>query len=117
MGIVQMKVEISSGLYTLKKPVGRLGAKQFAIITNAAPSGVPEAKKGTKKDKNFVMSDRDKEKMTQAFEEWSELILPGIFVDGPNKPEEMSGEDQFALFTAVMDQLTLGDDNLFRIVQ
>jgi len=117
MGIAQIKVEISSGLYTLKKPVGRLGAKQFAILTNASPTHAPEVKKSSKKDKTYVMSDKDKENMTHAFQEWSEFILPGIFVDGPDKPDEMSGEDQFALFTAVMDQLTLGDDNLFRIVQ
>ncbi len=110
MAEMQKQIEVAGGIYTIRKPIGRIGAKHFAIITKMAPS------------RNYIdeddpaMSPADMDRLGIVFELWATEILPHILIDGPYKYDEMPGEDQFGLFMAVMDEMGGDGKPLFRIV-
>lgn len=105
------KVEVSTGVYTIRKPIGRIGAKHFAILSRMVPARDMDG------DDPYVMSPADMDRLGSTFEMWAAEVLPHIIVDGPCKYDEMPGEDQFGLFMAVMEDMG-GDGKkpLFRVV-
>lgn len=113
-----IKIETVNGLYHVRKPMGRFGAKHMAIITGAASMNqekLPEPKEG-EEPQIPKMSERDMEKLVEAFEKWAVQVLPHIVSDGPFKYDNMPGEDQYAIFLAMMDETSMSEE-LFRIVE
>lgn len=96
-----MKIETPSGIYEIRRPVGRIGAQQIAIITAYAPQD---------------SEDSLQTGMGDMFLKWSIEILPKILVNGPFVYEEMPGEDQMAIFIAVCEKMNLTDD-FFRVIE
>lgn len=118
MAELVVKIETANGLYIIKRPMGRFGARHMAIITGASSMNqekLPEPKEG-EEPQIPKMSERDQEKLTDAFEKWSLQVLPNIISDGPFKYEEMPGEDQYAIFLAMLDATNVSEE-LFRIVE
>lgn len=117
MARLTVKIETANGIYTIKRPTERHGARHIAIITSAASMNsekLPKPKKGQKKQIP-KMSPADQERLTKAFEDWASQVLPHIVQDGPFTYAEMPGEDQYAIFLAMMNETTMSED-LFRIV-
>lgn len=118
-----VKIQVGPTLYVLRKPVGRIGAKHFAILTNSAPTisqadiELINAAKASGKTYDVPMSPVDKERMSEAFTRWAAEVLPNILIPDQNiyKYDEIPGEDQYALFAAMLQQMNIGDD-LFRII-
>lgn len=106
-----MKIEVNGTLYHIKRPCGRVGAKHFGIITKAIPSVAP----GTAPE-DTIMSERDQERMSEAFEAWAIQVLPNLLLPDLNKYENIPGEDQYGIFMAMLEDIKLCDD-FFRVVE
>ena len=105
------KIETNNGIYTVKRPVGRAGVQHFTLVTKSIPTSRDE-------DGNPIVSPADQDRFTSCFDEWTQKVLPQIYVDGPTKPAEMPGEDQYALFLAMFQTVNLGGgSDLFRFVE
>jgi len=103
-------IETPNGVYKLRRPVGRVGVTHFTIVTKAIPSSVdPETG-------DPVVSPADQERFENAFVEWTQKVLPAIFIEGPFKVDEMPGEDQYALFLAMFTTMKFGGQDLFRFI-
>ena len=102
------KIETANGVYTVKNPTGALGATHFAIIQSCAPS-TGETK---------AISPADQEKFSEGFNKWTTKVLKNILIEGESvcKYDEMPGEDQYAIFIALMSSANISED-LFRIVE
>ena len=109
MGLTRFKIETTNGTYEINKPVERLGAKHFAIMTSAAPTTK------TAPGEDTILSAGDMERINAAFEKWASEVLPHVIVSGPFEYKEMPGEDQYAIFMAVMS-VSVPEGELFRIV-
>lgn len=111
---LKMKLKTESGTYTINKPTGRIGAKNFAIMTSAAPTTQGEKDKAG----NVIVSEGDMERMSAAFEKWSAEVLPNIVKDGPFTYNDMPGSDQYAAFIASMEAME-GDigEELFQVIE
>lgn len=107
-----VRIETSNGIYTIKKPTGRLGAKHFALLTKSIPAGRDE-------QGNVMLSPGDQERFGQVFEEWCAYLLPHLVVAGPFKYEDMPGEDQYAIFLAMFEIMNMGDESgeIFRVLE
>jgi hypothetical protein len=97
----QYVIETINGIYTIKRPVGVVGAKHFSILTKCVPSTRDE-------DGNVILSPADNERMSAAFEQWSTMVLPKIVIDGPFTGDMIPGEDQYALFLAMFNVMNFG---------
>ena len=127
-----IKIQVKSGIYRVRVPTGRSGATHFSILTKYVDGGNSEltlADKaaldaGERIDKKA--SPEMRASMAEAFLEWSGKVLPQILTgftpadseteDTSIKVEDISGEDQYALFMAVLEKLEIGDQ-FFRIVE
>lgn len=107
---LQYKVETASGVWTVRKPMGRIGAIHFAILSKCIPSG------GKNEDGEVQISPADMERQSEGFLEWSSVVLPKIIIEGPCKYEEMSGEDQYGIFFAMAEVVNVSE-GLFRFVE
>jgi hypothetical protein len=114
--MIYIDVETFNGVYKLRKPMGRIGALHFGIITKFMPAN--------KKAEGDPISPAEQERIGQGFEEWSIKILPNILVsftpkDAPEAKtitiDEMTGEDQYSMFLAVCSTME-ASENFFRIV-
>lgn len=105
MGVINYKIETASGIYTVRRPIGRIGAIHFSILSGHAPTSGEE--KATA---------RDLERLAEGFEIWANKVLPHIIIDGPFNFEEMPGEDQYAIYMALMSQVNVSED-FFRFVE
>lgn len=124
------KVKVGSGIYEIEEPVGRLGAKHFALLSRAAPEEVNKVPEDDMVQSKLIKDDtdskptppkitrEDKERMSEMFEQWSNVILPHIIVEGPYDYDAMPGKDQFALFNAVIMHMEGDDDSpeLFQLL-
>jgi len=113
-------------------PMGRIGAIHFAILTKYMDGNQTELtledkaklESGEKPDAKPMTSEM-KANISEAFIEWSGKVLPQILVGftPEGAPEEnlaikiddVTGEDQFAIFMALLEQLEVGDE-FFRVV-
>lgn len=109
--------ETESGVYKVKRPMGRIGAIHFGIITKYMPAN--------KKEKDAPLSPMEQERIADGFEVWAAKVLPNILVSftpkgapTPNATvtiDDMSGEDQYAMFIAVSSQLEVSE-SFFRLI-
>jgi hypothetical protein len=104
-------VETPSGVYTVKRPGGRVGVIHFTLVSKAMPSGQKDPETG-----ELVTSPADQDRLEKSFMEWTEKVLPAIYVDGPTSLQDMPGEDQYALFLAMFTTVNVGGRDLFRFV-
>jgi len=101
MNMKVIEVETASGVYKVKKPVGRIGAVHMSIMMKVnMPKGEPEDW-GEQQVQAYL------ESTSKVFLEWAEKVLPHIYVDGPFKPEEMPGEDQFVIFLSLAQEVQM----------
>jgi hypothetical protein len=109
---LRYKIITSNGEYIVKRPVGRTGVIHFTLVSRAIPTTInPETGE-------VIVTPADQERFTQAFDEWTQKVLPDIFVEGPvPSVKEMPGEDQYALFLAMFSTVNLGGQDLFRFVE
>lgn len=108
----EVTIETANGSFIVKKPAGRIGAIHFSIMQSCAPSGAKDA------DGNVILSPADQEALREAFLKWSQSVLKNILDEKKSgvKYDDMKGEDQFAIFMAMMDDIKIGDE-FFRIVE
>ncbi len=111
--MIQKKVEVNGQVYTVRKPVGRIGTIHFGLIMKCVPKDALKSKTLDDFDAQDVM---DLDKITDVFVEWSEKVLPHLIVDGPYKYEEMPGEDQFAIFMSMVDAVKVSKE-FFRVIE
>lgn len=106
------EVETGNGLYTLKKPTGRIGMINFSLIMKAQPKSSE-----VDKDGNIIPSPADEDRMIETIGEWSNKVLKNIIVEDKSvfKFDDIPGEDQYVLFIAVSSDIKLLDDGLFRM--
>lgn len=115
--MIYMNIETITGIYKIRKPMGRIGALHFGIITKFMPAN--------KKAEGDPLSPMEQERIGLGFEEWSAKILPNILVSftptGAPEPlekitiDDMSGEDQYSLFLAVCSTME-ASEKFFRII-
>ena len=108
-----MSIETKNGIYKIKKPTGRIGAMHFAVVTKALPKNSE-----TDKDGNFVMSPSDEDRLYKGFEEWANKVLKAIVDEKESvyKFDDMPGEDQWAIFMALVTNIQVDEGELFRIL-
>lgn len=105
------KVETPSGVYTVKRPVGRVGIAHFTLVSKSIPTTKdPETGK-------VIISPADQDRFEKAFVDWTEKVLPSIYISGPTSLEDMPGEDQYALFLAMFTTVNISGSDLFRFVE
>lgn len=102
-------IQTPSGIYKVKRPVGRYGAKHFSLLAKSMPAGTDE-------DGKPMVSPGDQDRFSDVFVEWSAVILPSVLVSGPYKYEEMPGEDQYGIFLALFQIMNMGEGELFRVL-
>jgi hypothetical protein len=116
--MIYITIEVDSGdKYTVRKPMGRIGSIHFGIITKYAPTN-------KNREPDAGLSPLEQERISLAFDEWAQRVLPQILINMQPKdaPEpvpvtidDMSGEDQYAVFLALTSLITVGE-KFFRIV-
>lgn len=108
---LRYKIKTPNGEYTLKRPVGRIGVINFTIISKAIPTSTdPETGE-------VIVSPADQERFEKAFLEWTDRVLPEIYIEGTTPLKEIPGEDCYALFLAMFSTMNLGGSDLFRIIE
>lgn len=114
--MIYYNIETNNGIYKVRKPMGRIGALHFGIITKYMPAN--------KKNENDPISPAEQERIGQGFEEWAAKVLPNILVsftskDGDekqiNSTEEMDGQDQYGMFLAICSTMETSGE-FFRIL-
>lgn len=115
MGTIYIDIKTKSGIFKVRKPLGRIGAIHFGIVTKYI-----QGERGEEE-----LSPAQREAMGEGYIEWAEKVLPKIFVsftptgsvepDASFKSEDMTGEDQFAIFAALLSLIEASDD-YFQIV-
>jgi len=113
---IYVDIKTKSGIFRVKKPLGRIGAIHFGIITKYISGN---AEDGT-------MSPAQREGLSDGFMEWAEKVLPKIFTsftpEGQAvaqedfKIEDITGEDQFAIFSAMMSLIEVSED-YFQVIK
>jgi len=101
------KIETANGIYELKKPMGKIGALHFRLLTKAMP-------KGSSGEEDGGVSPADQDRLQEVFEQWSDQVLP-VIVCEPMTYDDIPGEDQWILFLAMFQTMNISTD-LFRIV-
>lgn len=107
----EITIETANGTYVVRKPTGRIGAIHFSIMQACAPSGA------TDENGNVILSPADKEALHEGFLKWTTSVLKNVIVDKKSdiKYDDMPGEDQFAIFMALMEDVNIGDE-FFRVI-
>lgn len=113
---IYVDIKTKSGIFRVKKPLGRIGAIHFGIITKYITESPEEG----------VMSPAQKEALGDGYVEWAEKVLPKIFTsftpvgqtepDVDFKAEDMTGEDQFAVFSGLMTLIEVSED-YFQVIK
>jgi hypothetical protein len=110
---MNMKIETKSGIYEVKEPAGKLGAKHIALLSSAVPKGIESGMDPENLPPEVTESMT--RQLSLIFEKWADEILPHIVISGPHPYEEMPGVDQYGIFLALIS--TIGEDqDFFRIV-
>jgi hypothetical protein len=101
----QVVFQSAYGVYTLKRPKGRIGAKHFRIMTRAAPKSL---------DENGRPSPADQDRALECQMEWIEEVLPEILIS-PASIDEIPGEDFLVAWVVMSNEIKLLPDT-FRIL-
>lgn len=114
MAGIYIDIKTKSGVFRVRKPLGRIGAIHFGIITKYIQGGSGEE-----------LSPSQRAGLSDGYVEWSTKVFPHIFVsftpdgqttaDAETKIDDITGEDQFAIFTAIMSLIEVSQD-YFQIV-
>jgi hypothetical protein len=124
-----IRVETANGIYELKRPGGRVGAKSMMILSKMSsiegmqtiPKKLEDGSFEGNEDPTLVkkmIANNNRlatVKMAEVFEEWAPIVLPVTVVSGPFMYDDMPGEDQLALFMALSQETKIGED-FFRIL-
>jgi len=108
---LRYRIVTPNGEYVVNRPVGRVGVVHFTLVSKSLPT-TRDPETG-----EVIVSPADQERFEKAFVEWTEKVLPHIYVEGPVPREEMPGEDQYALFLAMITTVRLSNPDLFRFVE
>lgn len=116
--MIYVNIVTASGTkVTVRKPMGRIGAIHFGIITKYMPMSKHS-------DPEAGISPLEQERMGQAFDEWAQKVLPNILVnyqpiDSPEPIavtiDELDGADQYSIFLALTSMVSVNGD-FFRII-
>jgi hypothetical protein len=114
MAGIYVDIKTKSGVFRVKKPVGRIGAIHFGIITKYIQGG-----------DSAEISPAQRAGLGDGFTEWSAKVFPQIFTSFTEEgqavastevhAEDVSGEDQFAIFSALMSLIEVSQD-YFQII-
>jgi hypothetical protein len=117
-----LKIKTGNGIYEIRKPGGRLGAKNMVILSKLAGAVSPSKPLDPEVEDPAVIamakaqaSAKQMDLFGIVFEEWAEKILPALVVSGPFTYDEMPGEDQLAVFLALTQETQVADD-FFQVV-
>lgn len=127
-----LKIKVKDGIYRVRIPTGRAGALHFAILTKYMDGSQGEVTLADKaaldageRPEAKPMTPEMKSNIAEAFLEWSSRVL-GLIIVGftPNgnetenqiKVDDISGQDQYAIFMALLGELEVSED-FFRIVE
>jgi hypothetical protein len=130
--MTMLKIETGNGIYEVKKPGGKLGAKSMMMFSElASVDGVQPVPKmnvdgtyeGNEDPKLVAIIQVSNQKLIMAkmesvFVRWASEILPSIIATFEGKPfayEDMPGEDQLAVFLAISGEMKMTQD-FFRII-
>ena len=128
---IYIKIETVKGIYRVRNPMGRMGAIHFGIVTKYLDGGeeptIAEkaALEAGEKLPAKKMSPMQRANLAEALIEWTQKVLPNILVgftpkDSPDevpiKVDEIKGEEQAAIFYALLEDITVGDE-YFRIIE
>jgi hypothetical protein len=107
-------IDTAHGIYTIKVPTGRYGARHFSLMRRALPKHRDE-------DGKAVITEDDEDQYQKCFEIWSATVLPKCIEGFPEAVEsfdEMPGEDQYAIWEAMYNIAKVGcaDGALFHII-
>lgn len=118
-----MKIEICGEVIEVHKPIGRMGAVHFGLMSKAIPDH-GDTSSMSEEDLEVLrkkpLSPEERSKLMEVFEEWSSRVLPNIVVGGPEKYKQLSGEQQFGIFMALMQSSDIAKnpgEDIFRIIQ
>ncbi len=103
-----LMIETGNGVYEIRKPVGPIGAKHIALLSQVVVAGPEE-------EPTPEMVREVAPQLAQVFETWAQEVLPQLIVQGPYTYEEMPAEDQYAVFLALVSDLKVSK-NYFRVV-
>ncbi len=114
--MVNVKVELESGVYTLKKPGGKVGLANMDILLSIQSATGIRGKDYNEAD--LGMTPAELERIRPALKRWTEEVLPHIYIEGPYPLDDIPGEDQMFLFFAMVTTIRGGDKNKppFRII-
>jgi hypothetical protein len=114
MAGIYVDIKTKSGVFRVKKPLGRVGAIHFGIITKYIQGG-----------DSTELSPSQRAGLGDGFTEWSIKVFPQLFTsftpegqsiaDPEVRVDDVSGEDQFAIFSALMSLIEVSQD-YFQIV-
>jgi hypothetical protein len=117
-----IKIQTGTGVYELKKPGGRLGAKNMVLLSKMATAeGIQKIPEDANEDPQLIAKIKAQnakvatEKMAEVFEEWAPLMIPQVVVSGPFTYDDMPGEDQLAIFMALSQETKIAED-FFRVL-
>lgn len=121
--LAHLKIETANGIYEVKKPGGRLGAKSMMILSKMAMvEGIQKVPRAEDNEDPAlivrIVAENNRlttAKMAEVFEEWAPLVLPMVVITGPFTYDDMPGEDQLALFMALSQETKIGEE-FFRIL-
>lgn len=111
---IYVDIKTKSGVFRVRKPMGRIGAIHFGVITKYMSGSGGEEE----------MSPAQRAALGEGFIEWSEKVLPKILISytpeggeviNDCKVDDITGEDQFAIFTAMMSIIEVSED-YFQII-
>lgn len=117
-----IKIETANGIYELKKPGGKLGAKNMVLLSRMATAeGMQKVPEEGVEDPILIAKVKAQnakvatEKMAQVFEEWAPMMIPSVLISGPFTYDDMPGEDQLAIFMALSQETKIAED-FFRVL-
>ena len=119
-----LKIQTASGIYEVKKPGGMLGTKSMVMISEIAMADGLMKMPGPEEDQSLVEKVQEHnnkvtmKKAEEVFMKWAPVVIPDILVTldgGPITYDDVSGEDQLAIFLAVSSEMRMSED-FFRVV-
>jgi hypothetical protein len=121
-----LKIQTATGIYEVKKPGGKIGAKSMMMLSEIATAEgimkVPKVEDGEDPaviEKTIAHNSRiTMMKAEEVFVRWAPEVIPTILVSLDGKPityDDVPGEDQLAIFLALSGEMKMSEE-FFRIV-
>jgi hypothetical protein len=121
-----LKIQTATGIYEVKKPGGKVGAKSMMMLSEIATAEgimkVPKVEDGEDPvviEKVIANNSRiTMIKAEEVFVKWAPEVIPTILVSLDGNPvtyDDVPGEDQLAIFLALSSEMKMSEE-FFRIV-